>query len=194
MNSFDSSYYGKPPWDINRPQLAFVNIAKDYSDLGHILDIGCGTGEHAIFFSTLGYKLTGIDSSPKAIELAKEKAKKKNIEIDFFIKDALDLTGFEQKFNTIIDSGVFHIFSDTDRVLLIQNFHKVLKKDGRLFILCFSDREPPGYGPRRITKEEIIKSFENGWDIEDIEETIFETNFLNGFSIAWLIKLKKSNE
>lgn len=192
MSGFDSSYYGKPPWDIDRPQQAFIQISKEYSNLGSILDIGCGTGEHAIFFNLLGYDVTGIDASTKAIELAKEKATKNNIEIAFFVKDALYLTGFENKFNTIIDSGVFHIFSDADRRIYILNLLKVLKKDGLLFILCFSEWEPPGYGPRRITEQEIHKSFRNGWKIIDVEESIFETNFPENKSLAWLIKLKKN--
>ncbi|MHA2104763.1 MAG: class I SAM-dependent methyltransferase [Candidatus Hodarchaeales archaeon] len=191
MNSFDNSYYGKPPWDIDRPQSAFIKLSKEYGDFGHILDIGCGTGENSLIFAKLGYSVTGIDSSPKAIELASKKLNKNGLKLKFQVRNALNLANLVEKFDTIIDSGLFHIFSDIDRKIYIENLYQVLKSGGSLFILCFSDRETPGYGPRRVSKEEIKTSFEVGWDIENIEETKFETNFLNGSSIAWLIKLKK---
>jgi cyclopropane fatty-acyl-phospholipid synthase-like methyltransferase len=194
MNSFDSSYYGKPPWDINRPQSSFIKLSKEYSDFGNILDVGCGTGENSLFFAKLGYSVTGIDSSPKAIELANQKIEKNGLKLKFQVYNVLDLANLNWKFDTIIDSGLFHIFSDLDRKIYVENLYQVLKTGGRLFILCFSDRETPGFGPRRISKEEIKTSFENGWDIESIEETKFETNFSNSYSIAWLIKLKKRIE
>ena len=76
---FDSSYEGTPPWDIGRPQPAFVAVAQSGVLVGHVLDIGCGTGEHALMAAGLGLNATGIDFSPNAIRLAKQKAREETL-------------------------------------------------------------------------------------------------------------------
>jgi SAM-dependent methyltransferase len=76
---FDAAYEGTPPWDIGHPQPALVALVKAGLLLGRVLDIGCGTGEHALMAAELGLYATGIDSSPKAIQLAEEKARERNL-------------------------------------------------------------------------------------------------------------------
>ncbi len=44
MDSFDSAYAGKPPWDIDRPQPELVRLAEAGEIRGTVLDVGCGTG------------------------------------------------------------------------------------------------------------------------------------------------------
>ena len=52
MDFFDSAYRGgPPPWDIGRPQKEFVELVRRGEITGSVLDIGCGTGEHALFFA-----------------------------------------------------------------------------------------------------------------------------------------------
>jgi len=57
--TFQSAYAGTAPWDIGRPQKAFVSIADQIT--GSILDAGCGTGENALYFASRRQKVTGID-------------------------------------------------------------------------------------------------------------------------------------
>jgi len=44
----------RPPWDIGRPQPAFAALARTGAFRGRILDVGCGTGEHAVLAAQLG--------------------------------------------------------------------------------------------------------------------------------------------
>ena len=55
--TFESLYAGKAPWDIGRPQRAFVEVADRVT--GVILDAGCGTGENALFFAETGHPVLG---------------------------------------------------------------------------------------------------------------------------------------
>ena len=72
MVDFDAAYAsGTPPWDIGRPQPAFVRLADDGTLRGRVLDVGCGTGEHALMAATLGFEAVGVDSSPRAINRAR---------------------------------------------------------------------------------------------------------------------------
>src|ERR1035437_576793 len=63
---FDGFYAGTPPWDIGRPQPAFLSLAEAGAIRGRVLDVGCGTGEHTLMAAGMGLEATGIDSPPAA--------------------------------------------------------------------------------------------------------------------------------
>src|SRR5258708_2810526 len=111
--TFTSAYSGQAPWDIGRPQKAFVEVA--HQIIGSILDPGCGTGEHALFFARRGHKVLGIDFLEEPIKRAKEKADDRGLPVGFLVMDALALLDLPETFDTAIDSGLFHVFSDEDR-------------------------------------------------------------------------------
>src|SRR5438128_9886773 len=87
---FDAMYAGTPPWDIGRPQPAFVQLADRGLVRGRVLDVGCGTGEHALMASALGLEATGIGSSPTAIDLANRKAHERGPEARLRLCGALE--------------------------------------------------------------------------------------------------------
>src|ERR1700694_3673505 len=87
--TFESAYAGQAPWDIGRPQKAFINVADQIT--GSILDAGCGTGENALFFAGRGHKVTGIDYLAEPINRAKQKATERGLTATFLIMDALAL-------------------------------------------------------------------------------------------------------
>ena len=82
----------------------------------------------------------------------------------FLVKDALTVKDWSERFDNVIDSGLFHVFSDDDRRrCCVEGLATVLKPGGRLFLLCFSDEEPGTQWPRRASKKEIHDAFaENG--------------------------------
>ena len=186
MSFFDSAYRGgPPPWDIGRPQEEFVELVRRGEITGSVLDIGCGTGDHALFFAGEGHDVWGIDSTPLAIEKANEKAAERGLQVHFLVGDAVHLaelirkfeTGREtaKRFSTATDSGFFHTLSDEDRPVFVENQAAVLSPAGKYFMLCFSELEPGGYGPRRITEREIRDSFRDGWSIKYIRPATFES-------------------
>src|SRR5438552_18600546 len=87
VHDFDAFYAGAPPWDIGRPQPAFLRLAEAGVVRGRVLDVGCGTGEHALMAASRGLEATGIDLSPTAIGLAEGKAKTRNLRVRFLIWD-----------------------------------------------------------------------------------------------------------
>ena len=84
---------------------------------GHrrVLDAGCGTGEHALFFAARGHRVTGIDFVEEAIRRARAKAAERGLAVEFLVKDATGLEDWGERFDSVIDSGLFHCFSDDDR-------------------------------------------------------------------------------
>ncbi len=170
--TFLNAYAGKAPWDTGKPQPAFQAIAEKIT--GSILDAGCGPGDNALFLASRGNAATGFDFLEGPIAAAKQKAAEKGLPATFLIKDALRLQDWTERFDNIIDSGLFHVFTDADRVRYVQGLATVLKPSGRLFLLCFSDQVPGTVGPRRISQNELRTSFADGWQIESIEPSHFE--------------------
>ena len=192
MSFFDESYRGIPPWDIGRPQGEFVKLSDEGEVVGEVIDIGCGTGEHTIFFASRGHRALGVDSAPRAIERAKEKARERRSKAEFKVADALNLGLLKRQFDSAIDCGLFHVFTDNERVAYARSLSKILRPRGRYFMLVFSDKEPAGWGgPRRISKQEIVDTFSDGWHINFVRRAKFESIFHEDGGEAWLAGITK---
>jgi cyclopropane fatty-acyl-phospholipid synthase-like methyltransferase len=164
---FESAYAGEAPWDIGRPQKPFLDVADRIT--GSVLDAGCGTGETALFLAGRGHPVTGIDFLEEPIRRARGKAAERGLAVTFLVQDALTLADWAERFDSVVDSGLFHVFSDEDRKRYVEGLATVLRPVGRLFLLCFSDEELGTQGPRRLSKQELHAAFAGGWVIESIE-------------------------
>jgi cyclopropane fatty-acyl-phospholipid synthase-like methyltransferase len=172
-STFESLYAEGAPWDVGKPQKAFVEVADQIR--GSLLDAGCGTGDIALFFAGLGNTVTGIDYLEEPIRRAKLKAAEQKLNVTFLVKDAMTLKDWNERFDNVIDNGLFHCFSDEDRQTYVTGLSIVVKAGGRVWLMCFSDAEPGTEGPRRISKRELEEAFAQGWKIESIEPSQFET-------------------
>jgi len=189
--SFDSMYDGIPPWDIGRPQKEIINAVKRGEISGKVLDVGCGTGDHVMYLAGLGQEAWGIDFSPNAIKKAKQKAERRRVSANFRVLDALQLQSLGNKFDSIIDSGLFHVFSDEERLEFSESLSSVLRSGGSYHMLCFSDKEPKDWGgPRRVTQKEIRDTFKH-WRLNYVSEARFESNFHEDGGMAWFSYLTK---
>ncbi len=176
--SWDDSYTATspPPWDISRPQPAFVRLAEGGLLSGRLLDSGCGTGENTLLAAGAGADAVGVDIAPHAIERARAKAAERGVSARFEVADALNLGQLGLTFDTVIDSGVFHVFDDENRARYVASLGSVLRPGGTCYLLCFSDRQPGDFGPRRIRQEELRAAFSDGWTVVDIEADTFDVN------------------
>ena len=194
--AFEEMYTGKAPWDIGKPQPALVRAADQVT--GAVLDAGCGTGENALFFAGRGQKVTGIDFLAGPIALARQKAAARNLTATFLVMDALELKQLPEVYDSLIDSGLFHVFNDADRKRYVDGLSTVTKPGGRLFLMCFSDAEPGSQGPRRVSRQELETAFADGWSLETIEPVQFEIRpdlpdlqFTPGGPRAWFVVVQR---
>jgi cyclopropane fatty-acyl-phospholipid synthase-like methyltransferase len=191
LNRFRDAYESTPPWDIGRPQIEIVRLEEKGEIMGSVLDIGCGTGENAVFLAAR-HNVTGIDGSPSGIAKAKQKAKDRKTKVTFKTADALKLEKLGKKFDTIIDSALFHVFTDEETAKYEKSLRTALKKNGNLFVLCFSDKDKENriMHPRRISSDEITSVFKDGWKINYIKEAVYETR--KDVAKAYLVSIKKA--
>ena len=190
---FDEIYRaGQAPWDLGRPQRAIRELADGGRLVGRVLDVGCGTGEHALMASALGLDATGVDTAPTAIARARGKANERGLPTRFLSWDALRLADLGESFDTVVDCGLFHVFDDGDRGEFVGALHASMSPGARYFMICFSDLEPGGWGPRRIRREEIRASFADGWQVEGIEPTRLELTVAPGSVHAWLAMILRT--
>ena len=164
------------PWDIGRPQPAFVRLADQGLLSGRLLDSGCGTGEQTLLAAAHGADATGVDVSGRAIQRARDKAAERGLRARFEVADALYLGDLGLTFDTIIDSGVFHVFDDANRPRYVASLASVLRPGGHCYLICFSDRQPGTAGPRRVRQDELRAAFCDGWVVASIEAAAFELN------------------
>ena len=208
MSWFDTAYAegATPTWDLGHPQPAILRLV-EAGELGppewSILDAGCGTGEHALLLAEAGHAVVGVDLAAEAIQRARAKAAERRIAATFLMHDALDLDGLDPRgagvggltatFDAAVDVGLFHTLADGDRARYVSGLAAVIRPGGRAFVLCWSDRNPFGYGPRRITRRELRSAFRasTGWRVDAIDAEELASRLPAGRVHAWLARLTR---
>src|SRR5712691_9515457 len=152
LSSWEDAYKTVPPWDVGRPQPTFIELVRAGElSKGGVLDVGCGTGENALYLAGNGFSVIGVDLSNRAIAVARAKAAERKLKVEFQVGNALSLDFKDGAFDNVTDSGLFHTFPDNERPIYAREIARVLVTSGRYFMLCFSEKEPTDWGgPRRI--------------------------------------------
>ncbi len=182
------------PWDIGRPQSVWIQLADAGQITPPILDSGCGTGEHTLLLAERGLEVLGIDISPAAVDAARAKATRRGANATFDVGDVLALDRLGRRYATVIDSGVFHVFDDSDRARYVASLAAVLDPGGLVYVLCFSEHTPGTTGPRRVTQAELRAAFAESWQVERIEATQLEVrkDYAPEPAHAWLARIVRT--
>jgi cyclopropane fatty-acyl-phospholipid synthase-like methyltransferase len=188
--AFNKAYAGlqRPPWDTDGPTPFVQDLVQAGQVRGDVLDAGCGTGENAIYLAVQGYRVVAFDAAPAAIEKARVKARQRGVATTFAVADARELMAWDARFETIIDSGLFHVMGkNADRLRYARALRRVSRPGAVVHLLAFKDRGPrwlgrlgtwlrvriSGFGTHGVTEEEIQVAFSDGWKIESIEERLY---------------------
>ena len=191
-------YYATPraPWDIGRPQRAFIEAADAIR--GRVIDIGCGTGDLSLWLAEQGRTVTGVDFLKKPLEAARQKAAARGLSVNFLQMDAVAVGELPERFDAVTDCGLFHTFDDAGRTAYVGALARLLEPGSRVFLLCFADAEPGTHGPRRVSERELREAFATGWQVETIEPAHFEVvpgipgaEFGPGGAQAWFTVVRR---
>ena len=136
---------------------------------GSVLDLGCGTGRFSIDLARRGWQVTGVDVVPKALSIARERAREAGLEVRFIEGDVAKLPAMDvgSDFQLLLDFGTVHGFSDDDRAAVGRAVNEVAASDATFLMFVFAPRRR-GPAPRGMSREDIEATYP-GWRVTDEE-------------------------
>lgn len=168
------------PWDIGGPQPVVQQLVALGAVKGEVFDPGTGPGHHAIHYASKGLSATGIDASPAAIKRARQNAQKAGVTVDFRVADATKLEGLEGKFDTVVDTAFYHVFTDEPELQnsYVRALHRATKPGARLYMYEFGDHTVNGFKmPRSMTADDFRGVLPDaGWEITYLGTTTYQGN------------------
>lgn len=168
--------FDRVPWDIGEPQPELVRLEESGGVSGTVLDIGCGPGDNAIFLASRGYTVTGADGSQTAIDEARSRASDKGANVEFAVTDATTLQGFDQRYDTVLDSALYHCLPEESRSDYAAALHRVTNPGARLHIFCFADQGPSFPAPAAVSQDNLRTHIGAHWNINSIELTDYQAS------------------
>lgn len=187
-----TGYGNRPPWDTGEPQKTFVELAESGLIRGEVLDIGCGTGEIALFLARQGLGVTGVDLQEPAIGAARKRAAEAGSAARFEVGSVFDLSRYAQSFDTVVDCGLFHVLPKDTHTSYTASVHGALKPGGRAYLLEMSPEgravvkshfaSVPGAAQARrlfdpLTEEDMRNPFGEGWTVESVRQSVLQVRF-----------------
>ena len=176
---FNSVYTQQPPWDIGQPQPAMAALLAEYPPSGPILDVGCGSGDLALYLAHRGYPVLGVDFVEAAITTAEARRRLLPAEAagraSFQVADALQPSRLRRQFGSVVDSGFLHLFDPAQGDAFLAELALILPPGGRYYLHAFAIEFPVPNVPRAITTDEVRARFtaDTGWTIRAIHTTEF---------------------
>lgn len=180
---FDEVYRGRLllegtpqiPWDIGAPQPLLVGLEGAGEIRGDVLDAGCGLGENALFLASRGYRVTGVDGSPTAVERCSAKAGERGLTAEFEVRDVTRLDGFEGRFDTVVDSALYHCLEDDEQRAYVGQLHRACRPGATVHVFARAEGPAEIPGPRMISEQNLRETFGTGWEITRLRPAQYTT-------------------
>lgn len=171
----------RPPWSLGEPQPEIAALIDQGKITGDVLDAGCGEAALSMHLAALGHKTVGLDASPTAIKLAKAKAAEQGLtNASFEVADISGFTGYDRRFNTIVDSTLFHSMPVELRDGYQRSIVRAAAPGASYFVLVF-DRTGMPEGPANpVTEAELRELVSKYWVIDEIRPARIHANIPDG--------------
>lgn len=172
------------PWHSDKPDQELIDLIENSKiEVYSTLIVGCGAGTDAIYLASKGCRITAIDVSHEAVRIARERAKKAEMKINFIVGNFLYVDFDNESFDFINDRGCFHHMNLLGREKFATKINKLLRNNGYYYLRCWSDKEDKSErGPHRISKDEIKNTFSKFFKIGVIKDFKFGGKGARGYA------------
>ena len=193
-NRFEERYRtGDTPWDHDTPDSNLIDMVSHRPiPKCKALDIGCGTGNNAIWLAGQQFVVTGCDISKTAIEIAREKASGSNIDGTFVVADFMESSIPGSPFGFVFDRGCLHSVGEAkERMQFAENVFSHLEAGGLWLTLAGNADEPEReVGPPQLTAGELVAAVEPCFKIVSLAAGHFGSNQTDP-PRAWVCLMRK---
>ena len=176
----EGGFDGPPPWNIGEPQPELAALIDAGQVTGEVLDAGCGHAELALALAAAGHNVVGIELSPTAVAAAKQAAAERNLTNATFVEDDItSFTGFDGRFDTILDSTLFHSIPVEARDGYQQAVFRAAAPGAKYFILVFAKGAFPAEmdpKPNEVDEAELRAAVGKYWEIDDVRPAFIHSN------------------
>jgi SAM-dependent methyltransferase len=173
-------FEGPPPWNIGEPQPELAALHRAGAFRSDVLDAGCGHAELSLALAADGYTVVGIDLSPTAIAAANQAAQVRGLATASFAQaDITAFKGYDGRFNTVVDSTLFHSLPVDSRDAYLQSVHRAAAPGAGYFVLAFAKGAFPEEmtpGPNEVSELELREAVSPYWVIDDIRPALIHSN------------------
>jgi SAM-dependent methyltransferase len=157
-HDFDAVYSGDEPapWQIGGPQPALADVLQRLIIEDPVLDVGCGTGELAIFLAERGHQVVGIDLSAAGIARARAQVAGRDLNLTFEVADATRLADLELRPRTVVDSGLLHSLDEPGQRSYVEGLRVICDPGATALVLVVSAEAGMGWG---LGRAEVMAHF-----------------------------------
>jgi SAM-dependent methyltransferase len=183
---FENAYKGeaaelgfgtKPPWSIGEPQPEIAALIEQGKFRGEVLDVGCGEAAVDLYLGERGFTTVGLDISPTAIELARAEAAKRGLtNATFEVADISAFGGYDGRFDTIVDSTLFHSIPVEAREGYQQSIVRAAAPGASYFVLVFDRTGMPNGPANPVTEDELRAVVSKYWTIDEVRPARIHAN------------------
>ncbi len=138
---FNLWYYLRPPWDTGITPPEVMSFIENHPP-GRFLDLGCGTGTNVVTLARHGWEACGVDFVPRAIRIARRRARQAQVKVQFYVEDVTQLESITGKFDLILDMGCFHSLSPQGRLRYLDHLEDLLAPGGTYLLYVFFNTDP----------------------------------------------------
>ncbi len=182
----EGAFTGPPPWNLGEPQPELADLID--SACGEVLDAGCGHAELALAAAAAGHPVVGIDLAPTAVAAATAEAARRGLtQATFVAGDITTFTGYDERFETIFDSTLFHSLPIESRDGYLRSIHRAAAPGARYYVLVFARGAfPPDLEikPHEVSEEELRSAVSKHFVVDDIRPAWIHVNPVEGMPAA----------
>lgn len=173
-------FQGPPPWNIGEPQPELAALIADGKVSGTVLDAGCGYAELSLALAAQGYTVVGVELTPTAVAAATTAAQERGLTNATFVQDDITkFTGFDNRFDTILDSTLFHSIPVEGRDGYQQSVYRAAAPGASYYILVFAKGAFPAEldrKPNAVDEDELRAAVGKYWQIDEIRPAAIHAN------------------